>query len=247
MLGYAGPVGSSAATAASSFSGDWTDHYSFSTAPGQFSTFPGPWILVQTGSNVCVAYTGSGGGKGSGTVSGRTLTGSSKDSYGTSNFTVTLSSDGQSAIGTWSRDSLSGNLKWTRNGPAAASSCGRAETAPTTTIANLASKPKSKLTINEVEKIYQPHDATVRNGAKIRICNPQNFDVVPFSLSRYNTFNEKGSGSWDHGVPKGVQVLRSGQCMNLTAHNPIGSAIFFKIYDAIHGQTRMVITVMPST
>lgn len=108
-------------------------------------------------------------------------------------------------------------------------------------------KAVTRLTVREIHNRYRPSQATVTNGAIITICNAQDYNAIPFSLNGYgNAFNVRAAGSYHNGVPKGVRVLRAGQCMKVTAKNPTTSPILFKIYDGIHSQARLMLTVMPS-
>ena len=106
--------------------------------------------------------------------------------------------------------------------------------------------PPPGLTVKEIGQAYRPVRATVANGATVTICNSGNSEGIPFSLSRFNDFNDAAARGVEHGVPKGVRILRRGRCMKLVARNPTAEAIPFAIRDALHSRARTVIVVEPS-
>lgn len=70
---------------------------------------------------------------------------------------------------------------------------------------------------------------TVTSGDTIRICNHDNFQHRPFTYSMYNKFET---------------IIRPGECYDLIANNPTDSARTLKLYDQIHSQERIAITVL---
>lgn len=84
-------------------------------------------------------------------------------------------------------------------------------------------------------KQYLPDDnltgrnLTISPGDVVRICNHDNFQHRPFSWSEYNKFET---------------ILRMGECFEWRASNPTDSARTLRLYDSIHSQERMIITVL---
>ena len=76
---------------------------------------------------------------------------------------------------------------------------------------------------------------TVRHGALVSICNKDGYHHRPLSFNRHNRF----------GGPGKHLVLKPGQCFKKRFVNPTKEPMTVKIYDEIHSQERMMITVMP--
>lgn len=82
------------------------------------------------------------------------------------------------------------------------------------------------------KKRYVPHTAYVADGARIKICNRDDFNHKPLSLSSVGKLD-------------GV-FLRSGQCTSLVVRNKDRALRLLKLYDGIHSQERAVIVVRPA-
>ncbi|HEX6188075.1 MAG TPA: hypothetical protein VFZ40_08335 [Pyrinomonadaceae bacterium] len=84
-------------------------------------------------------------------------------------------------------------------------------------------------------KSFVPAEARVKAGDSITICNRDSIFHSPFSYSRYNKF----------GFPKGIR-LAPGACTTRVARNPTKQEIPFKIFDEIHAQEQLALTVLPT-
>lgn len=77
---------------------------------------------------------------------------------------------------------------------------------------------------------------TTRNGALLTLCNRDEYPHQPFSLTKHNRF----------GAASGRLVIAPGKCMKRRLVNPTKQPLVVGIYDAIHSQERLLITVMPA-
>jgi len=93
-------------------------------------------------------------------------------------------------------------------------------------------RPPDEPRRDPLRKKYVPLTAYVAHGARISICNKDDFRHHPFSLGRHSRF--------------GPVVLRPGECTTITALNPTEAIRQLHLYDEIHSQERMVILVAPA-
>jgi hypothetical protein len=77
-------------------------------------------------------------------------------------------------------------------------------------------------------------ECVVRNGATVTICNKDDFNHRPFSLTRSNTFGGLGRAA-----------LKPGKCLTLRAENRSTVPLLVRLYDDIHSQERFIVTVVP--
>lgn len=91
------------------------------------------------------------------------------------------------------------------------------------------------INISLVEKTFVPGEATVKHGDAIRICNNDKFFHQPFSYSKHNQF----------GSPKGVRI-KPGECMTHIAQNPTKQDLDVKIFDELHSNEKLTLTVLPA-
>lgn len=89
-------------------------------------------------------------------------------------------------------------------------------------------------TINIQGKRFIPEQLTVKDGETFTICNRDPFFHSPFSYSKHNMF----------GDPKGIR-LSPGGCTTITAKNPTAENIPFAIFDELHANEKLSITVLP--
>jgi hypothetical protein len=79
-------------------------------------------------------------------------------------------------------------------------------------------------------------ECKVRHGAVLTLCNRDEYNHRPFSLTRFNIF----------GGPSAPVILRPGKCFKHRFLNPTKKPVFVKIYDEIHSQERFTVAVMPA-
>ena len=77
---------------------------------------------------------------------------------------------------------------------------------------------------------------TARNSAVLTLCNRDESNHMPYSLIKPNRF----------GGPAGRLVIAPGKCMRQRLVNPTKQPLIVKIYDEIHSQERLLITVLPA-
>lgn len=82
-------------------------------------------------------------------------------------------------------------------------------------------------------KTFSPAAAAVKDGDTIRICNADTVYHQPFSYSKHNKFGPGG------------RVLQREECMTVIARNPTGQSIPFHIFDEIHANEKLLLTVQP--
>jgi len=85
------------------------------------------------------------------------------------------------------------------------------------------------------DKTFIPSELTIKGGDSVTICNRDTFYHNPFSYSRYNQF----------GNPKGIR-LAPDQCTTQVASNPTDDAIQWHIFDELHANEKLIITVSSS-
>jgi hypothetical protein len=101
---------------------------------------------------------------------------------------------------------------------------------------------------------FQPREATVRSGARIRICNESTVVAKVFSLSpagRHTTLEPvpRGrSGRPEYRLPgAGRRSLRPGQCDSFVVRNPTGRPLRLALFDELHSAARLVLTIRPDS
>jgi hypothetical protein len=131
-------------------------------------------------------------------------------------FELRMSGDGKSFTGWWRYADGSASGDW--NGT-------RISAPPSATAAKV-------LKVVLVKKRYNPHTATVASGTRVEICNGDDFQHRPFSLSSFSRMK--------------TVVLKPGQCASVTVRNPTRELAEVKFHDEIHSQERMVLVVLPA-
>lgn len=79
------------------------------------------------------------------------------------------------------------------------------------------------------KQFHPAFNMTVTSGDLVRLCNRDRFQHKPFSWNASNTFEV---------------TLNPGECHEFRAHNPGDSAMALRIYDQIHSQERLEITIL---
>lgn len=88
------------------------------------------------------------------------------------------------------------------------------------------------LNVSLRNKTFNPVEATVKDGDTITICNNDTVFHQLFSYSKHNRFE--------------ARVLRRGDCTTLVARNPTSQRIKFDIFDDIHANEKLWLTVLPN-
>lgn len=88
---------------------------------------------------------------------------------------------------------------------------------------------RKALTIVSFKNRYKPRTAAIADGGLMTICNKNDWSIEPFAFGS-NRFHVK---------------LKKGSCFSKRMVNPTADALQVKIYDALHSQARMVLTVLP--
>jgi len=95
----------------------------------------------------------------------------------------------------------------------------------------------------------------VRDGGKVTICNTDPFYASVFGYSQYDRLNVGPGKGRPHPGDDGLSMserahkyahrLKSGACETFRVHNPGTKDVQFKVFDEIHSQFKIIITVAP--
>jgi hypothetical protein len=100
---------------------------------------------------------------------------------------------------------------------------------------------------------FDPVAATVASGARIRICNESRVVAKVFSYSpagRYTSLEPvpgRRRRNREYRLPgRGRTSLRPGQCDEFTVRNPTSAPLRLALFDELHSQARLVLTIQPA-
>lgn len=83
---------------------------------------------------------------------------------------------------------------------------------------------------------YNPSEVKAFSGDRLEICNQTNYRRQPYTSNRYNRFGRRTADTFE--------MLRKGECKEVTLKNSTGNVLKFTIRDAIANKAKLKVTVL---